>query len=163
MKTIQLTQGQVAKVDDHWFDYLNQWKWTAQKSYKSPNVYYAIRRVTLPSGKRETIMMHNLVNHPPRGMETDHIDGNGLNNQEYNLRSSTHSENLRNYPIRKDNKSGFKGVHWGKKKKRWIARIQINEKRIYLGMHKTEEQAARAYDTAAVKYFGEFAKLNFPR
>ncbi len=95
--------------------------------------------------------------------QVDHINGDGLDNRKENLRICDTSKNVINRSIGKINTSGYKGVNWRKKSKKWVARIGFNNKRIYLGDFNNKEDAARAYDTAALKYYGEFAKLNFPK
>lgn len=100
-KEIQLTQGKVALVDDDWFDYLSQWKWFCDKGI------YAARSKRKDNGKQETIYMHAVVANTPKGMNTDHIDMNGLNNQSYNLRVCTKSQNMGNINRTKTNTSGY--------------------------------------------------------
>lgn len=68
-----------------------------------------------------------------------------------------------NGKLRKHNTSGFKGVNWNTTAKMWAARIGVGNKRIFLGYFQTAEEAARAYDTAAKQYFGEFARLNLAK
>lgn len=94
-------------------------------------------------------------------LQTDHKDGDGLNNQKYNLRVCNSFQNQANRKLQKNNRTGFKGLL--KKCNRWRALITTNRKRIYLGSFKTKQDAAKAYDKAAQKYFGEFARLNFPK
>ena len=89
MKTIPLTQGKVAIVDDEDYTWLMQWKW--HSSYG-----YAMRRERTWSGKQKGIFMHRVVNKTPLGLETDHINRNKLDNRKENLQSVTHQENTCN-------------------------------------------------------------------
>ena len=104
--------------------------------------------------------MHRELLPVPPGFETDHIDGNGLNNQKDNLRISTRSQNAANSKIRVGGSSEFKGVAWNKRCRKWRATIGVERQVKHLGLFKIEEKAALAYNTAALKYFGEFARLN---
>lgn len=94
MKEIVLTKGQVALVDDEDFERLNSVKWHARKKR---NTFYALRCITVgPNNKRKTQYMHQMLIECPEGMETDHVDGNGLNNQKDNLRIVTKRQNQQN-------------------------------------------------------------------
>lgn len=95
----------------------------------------------------------------------DHIDGDKLNNNINNLREATKSQNATNskntkYYNGKPTSSGFKGVHWHKQREKWQSRISINGKRKHLGLFTSEIKAARSYNRAAIKEYGEFARLN---
>lgn len=155
MKTIQLTRGQVALVDDEDYESLKEFNWCATKA---KNTYYATRAFVKPDGKRTNIFMHQFL----CGKGTDHIDGNGLNNQRNNLRLASKQQNSWNQRVSRVNKSGFKGVSWNARRKKWLAQMNVNGTYFYLGDHATPEEAARAYDNAARKHQGEYARLNFP-
>lgn len=90
----------------------------------------------------------------------DHINGNTLDNRKENLRKCSHTENSRNAKLSKNNTSGFKGVYWSKDKQKWHVRICINYKSKHLGYFTSLKKAAKAYNKGALKYFGEFARLN---
>jgi hypothetical protein len=113
---------------------------------------YAETRV---SGK--LIRLHRFIMNFPT-QEVDHINGNKLDNRRSNLRVCTRTQNACNLNPRPGCYSRFKGV-W-KNKLRWCAFITANGKRIYLGNFKTEEQAASAYNHAALRQHGDFARLN---
>ena len=94
--------------------------------------------------------------------EVDHIDGNRLDNRKKNLRKATRMQNVQNTPKRRNCKTNYKGVEKLSKGSRWRARITVEKQTINLGTYATEQEAAMAYDMAAMRYFGEFARLNFP-
>jgi hypothetical protein len=149
-KSIPLTQGKFALVDDEDFDKLNQHKWQY-------HLGYAIRRVL---GK--TIYMHNEVIGRKDGFEVDHISRKTLDNRRKNLRHATKAQNGINRGPNKNNTSGFKGVSWSKDKNKWDSQIAVSGKHILIGRFHDPKEAAKAYDEAARKHFGEFAYLNFP-
>jgi len=158
MKTIPLTQGKAALVDDEDYEWLSQHKWCA---VKCPTGWYAMRGVHKDS-KCTGVRMHREILKPPAGMETDHVDGDGLNNQRYNLRAATHAQNGRNRRKQKRKAtSQFKGVSRSWHEAGWTAQIVVKNQYIYLGYFGSEIEAAKEYDVAARKYFGEFANTNF--
>jgi len=158
MKTIQLTKGKITLVDNDDYEYLNQFNWYAADG---ANTYYARRQIRIGGNKRITYHMHREILNVPDGLETDHRDGNGLNNQRYNLRICTHSQNSMNRIYGRKNRDGYRGIFWHDKSKLWVARITINKKYRYLGYYKRKEVAAIVYDLFARYYFGEFANPNF--
>ena len=161
MKRIKLTQNKFAIVDDANFEWLNQWKWCVQKF---ASCYYARTRMG-----SEMVFMHRLILGFSKrdGKQTDHINHNGLDNRESNLRQCNCSQNAINKRKLLKATSKYKGV-WlvvdnrSKKEYRyWRAAVRVNGKRKYLGCFKSEIKAAKAYDMAAKKLFGKFANCNF--
>lgn len=153
-KLIPLTQGQQTIVDDEDYTFLMQWKWYCHQGYA--------RRTEGGGRKARQIHMHRIILKAPENMEVDHIDGDKLNNQKVNLRLVSHASNTQNARPRKDGRSPFKGVIWHSQSNKWRPRITVNHRRIHLGYFTDEIEAAKAYDHAARKYHGEFARLNFP-
>jgi hypothetical protein len=103
--------------------------------------------------------IHRVIMNAPKSLQVDHINGNKLDNRKENLRLCTNGQNKHNMGVQKNNKTGYKGVYpfHGK----FGAKLKVNKVPFFLGYHDTAEDAARAYDRAATKYCGEFAKLNF--
>jgi hypothetical protein len=132
-------------------------------------LYAAVRRgrpyaTYYPEGDYSAIgLVHRLLVDCPAGYLVDHINGDSLDNRRANLRVCTNAENCRTKGLSRANTSGFKGVSFSRVKvhRRWVATIRVNGAQKFLGSHETPEEAARAYDRAAVAHFGEFARLNF--
>jgi hypothetical protein len=141
-----------ALVDDSDFGKLSKHEWS---STNHRGISYAARTLK----NKRTIYMHSFLMGTPKGMCTDHIDGNSLNNQRLNLRICTNAENLRNRGKTKNNELGFKGVSFHRKTQKYRARIHKDYKEIHLGLFSTKEEAYKAYVIAANKYHAEFAKV----
>ncbi len=157
MKRIPLTKGKVALVDDCDYEYLMQWKWC----YAGDNHNHACR-TECENSHQTTVYMHQLVA-ARKGLlakSIDHENLNGLNNTRGNLREATKSQNGANRGPTRRNTSGFKGVFWNRRAGRWMAKICTHGKQRYLGYFDSKIAAAKAYNDAAEKYFGEFAYLN---
>lgn len=141
----------VSDEDYHWLTALGLW-------HASPGAagnYYARRIVSRDSGKRSVLYMHRAIVKPPAGYVVDHINGDSLDNRRENLRVCTTKENAANRAF--VTACGFHGVR--KHGSRWQARLLGKS----LGMFDTAEEAARVWDAAALREFGDFARLNFPR
>lgn len=155
-REVSLSRGLVALVDDADFERVTSiGKWYADPSSKT---YYA-RRNYWRNGRCMSLRMHHVVS----GLSyVDHANGNGLDNRRANLRPATDSQNAMNRGLRSDNRSGFKGVSWSRARDRWVVEIQEHGVSHHLGIFTDLIEAAHAYDAAALTYFGEFARLNFP-
>lgn len=159
MREIPLSQGRVALVDDADFEWLSQWKWHVYSPPGRTGVH-ALAHTTVRKNIYRKIKMHRLILGAKEGDFVDHIDGNGLNNQKSNLRFCTKSENGMNRGAPTTNSSGFKGVSWAKSKNKWEAYISLKGIRKHLGRFTTKEEAALAYNEAALIHHGSFAHLN---
>ena len=155
MKKIPLTRGRVALVDDEDYERLAQYKWYCTWHN------YAVRDVgpRLISMASEVLQTENRV---------DHKNNNSLNNQRYNLRECTVSQNAFNTKKIKGASSKYKGVSFQRSRKLWYTCISFRDifgqkAKIFLGRFEVEKDAAKAYDEAARRYQGKFATLNFPR
>lgn len=163
IRHIALTKGYVAIVDAFLYEWLNQWNWFVMGS---KGKLYACAYFGRENGKRIRFYMHVYIMGIPAGskLKGDHADGNSFNNLGSNLRYADMRKNAQNRKRGKHNKSGFKGVHWEHDMKAWRVNIMVDGVRVPLGYFPLDkkEDAGRAYDAAAKKYFGEFACLNFP-
>lgn len=162
-KTIEipLTRGYVATVDIVDSD-LAQLKWHA-KEHKHVYKVYATRMNISPLYQ---IKLHRVILARMLGRDllpseqTDHIDGNGLNNCRSNLRLVTAGQNAQNIKRAKNNTTGYKGVYLHKKSGKYQSKIQANGKQIWIGLFDTAEEAHRAYREASKKYHGEFGRAD---
>ena len=158
MREVALTQGKVALVDDEDYEDLSRYKWHARKIGR---IWYAERNTPRVAGRSTTVLMHRQVVGAAPGQQVDHQDGNGLHNWRENLRYSTPQGNAANRHHKTSGcTSHFKGVCWHKDHGKWAAQIKVNHRHIYLGYFDDEADAARAYNAAAVEFFGAFAYLN---
>lgn len=153
LKTIPLSKGMEAIVDDDDFDRLSKWSWFYHKNG------YAMRSYR-EDGKYKKERMHRVVIDCPVNMDVDHINGNKLDNRKSNLRIATRTQNNANKKMQRNNTSGYRGVNWSKQHNKWVAKIQFKRKCIHLGLFENKEDGALAYNKAALEYFGEFARLN---
>lgn len=160
MKEIKLTRGQVAIVDDEDFDSLNKYKWYA---LKIPHGYYAVRNITSGVGQQKKLKMHRVVmSVTDPCIKVDHMYGDTLDNRKSQLRICSDSENKRNQVKSRVEvlTSKHKGLSYRKAKDKYDVRITIDRRVIHLGSFKDETDAAKAYNDGAIKYHGEFARLN---
>lgn len=160
VRSIQLTRGHVAQVDDEDFERINQHKWYADFD-KHTQSFYARRRTLKTEGRgRRSVRMHREVMRAPEGQEVDHVNHDTLDNQKSNLRLCSTRQNQGNVRLPSDNTSGFKGVYWYKRARKWVAHIGVSGRRVTIGAYSTPADAAKAYDAAAISHFGEFAHTN---
>lgn len=160
MKLIPLSQGQFAQVDDDIYRFLIHWKWSA-KYDKHTKTYYAFRAFWVNKKCYQVLMHRFIFGQTNPKIKIDHIDHNGLNNQEHNLREGNNQQNAFNKIKHKVGTSKYKGVHWAKDRNKWHAQIMLNGKTINAGYFDKEIYAAIAYDITAIELHGSYAKTNF--
>jgi hypothetical protein len=123
--------------------------------------FYAVRDVKVGPGKTKMLGLHREIMNQPKGLLVDHKNGNSIDNRIANLRAATWGQNAHNRPKKKNASSKFFGVSFHKRYKKWSAYISYNGKNELLGYFDNEIVAAKVYDQAALKYYGQFARLNF--
>lgn len=154
MPTIELVNHRLAQVDEEDFAFVQQWSWRAQRA--GHGEWYAVCR------ERPGVLMHRdiLGSDVSSGLFVDHVNGDGLDNRRSNLRPCTNAQNMMNQRKRAGCSSMFKGVCLDTGKGLWVASIHMDGIKRNLGFFQSEHDAARAYDQAAEKLFGEFALTN---
>jgi hypothetical protein len=157
-RIIPLTKQQFALVDTEDYERLNAFNWHALWN-RHTRSFYACRD-DWSSGKRRYVYMHREIMDAQEASQIDHRSRATLDNRKENLRKCTQTLNNANQRRRRNNTSGFRGVCWQKDIGRWRAEIHFNGRKISLGCFGDAESAARAYNVAAKRYFGEFATLN---
>lgn len=155
---IRLSDGSIALVDDEDFVLLAQYSWN---TLRTNGRVYATTRSPDVDGDRTCRYMHRVILDAPADIQVDHLNGDGLDNRRENLRLATNSQNSKNKGRYRNNSSGYKGVYKRLGRERWRADIMSDGQRRRLGEFSSAEEAARAYDKAALELHGEFARLNF--
>jgi len=158
MKTIALEiKGHTVLIDEEDYFIVSLFTWHIKEVH---GIFYAASSIfDRYEGMPKRIMMHRLLGNIPKGMLTDHANGNGLDNRKCNIRACNYSQNAMNRKYK--SKSGFIGVTL--KDKKFRAEITVDGNKFWLGKFKTAVEAGKARDKAAIKYHGEFARLNFPK
>lgn len=151
-----LTQNKKAKVSNEDFESLGKYRWYYKHQAGGG---YAARNTPYSQGvPRKTIRMHRQIMDTPVGFETDHINGDKLDNRRENLRIVSKSQNQWNRK-KQNGSSKYKGVYWNKTNQRWHVQLQVNKKKVWLGYYETEEEARKAYENGIKKFFGKFGRV----
>ena len=149
--TVRLSRGMFALVDDSDAERVLAHKWSVFVAQNGTP--YAVRVVA-----KKSVYLHRWLMGAGQGQKVDHRSGDTLDCRRENMRLCTQAENNRNR--RPCGIRTLKGIR-ARPNGRWIAVIGANGGTIHLGTFDTPEAAARAYDAAALKFHGEFARLNF--
>lgn len=159
---VPLTKGLVAVIDECDAEAVSRFNWHARKGLRKGPSYAQFTR-TDGYGRTIVTTLHRFLWTSwgnPDAEVIDHKNGDGLDCTRENLRAASASDNARNVSKRANNTSGFKGVSFHKATGKFSAQIVVNGKSRHLGLFRTADAAAVAYDDAAKRLFGEFAKLN---
>jgi hypothetical protein len=158
-RRIYLGEDEWTILDQQDYYRFGNFKWTISGNGKK---FYATRFLKIAPGKTKTLRLHREIMNAPANLLVDHINSDTLDNRRANLRLATHSQNTCNRQIiEPKGSSRFRGVQFRKRRGKWVAVIYKDKKLIWLGSFDAEIDAAKAYDEAAKKYHGEFARLNF--
>lgn len=166
-----LSSGHAVLLDPEDYAWASRWRWQPHSStLRKQGLVYAYRSTRKPDGGRTGILLHRAIAGAERGQIVDHINGDTLDCRRANLRITDRRGNAQNVRSSKRQKRGeWKGVYFVRKSGKWAAAIRVSEpgqkgrgRQVYLGCYSSPVDAARAYDAAARRYFGEFAGLNFP-
>jgi hypothetical protein len=158
-RRIYLGEGEWTILDQQDYYRFGGFKWSFMGNRGK---VYAVRSTRIKKDKIKILPLHREIMKPRKGFVVDHKNCDSLDNRRANLRLATRAQNSYNRRKIKNATSKYIGVSFDKQKKKWQVQIRRKEKNIWLGRFKSEIEAARAYDEAAKKYHGEFARLNFP-
>jgi hypothetical protein len=158
-RKIDLGCGKFTIVEPQDYYLIQDYKWWLHANGSN---FYAARTEITGDLQAKIVYLHRQLLQPPEGFVVDHKNCVPLDNRRANLRSVTQAQNMRNRRKRKNTSSQYIGVWFDKKRNKWTAQIRYNGRKIWLGYFDSEIDAAKAYDAAAKKYYGEFIRLNFP-
>jgi hypothetical protein len=156
MKYIQLTRGYQAVVDDGDYTEMNKYSWHVT------GVGYAQRVMAGDDGswkKQQYTSMHRSIIGAEKGQIVDHINGDTLDNRKVNLRIVTHSQNMRNRRVAKNNTSGCPNVYWQRQKKRWVVWLDIDGKHTYCGSFRELRDAIGHRNKLVIEHYGVYGRV----
>ena len=161
MKLYNIDSEEIAETlfDLKYKKYIEKYKWHLTNTGHVHCTWYD------KNNKQQSMLLHQAIvflsgQEIPNGYEIDHEDLNSLNNLDNNLRICTRAQNQSNKNLLANNVSGFKGVSFDNTHKKWRAQISVNNKNMYLGDFEDPIEAVKAYNVAAIKYQGQFCRIN---
>jgi len=155
---IKLKNGMKAIIDAEDWDKVKDFTWNWGRGVTAGSGYQPY--VGASPSYSSQILLHRFIMNTPKGMHTDHINGNHLDNRKFNLRICTPQQNQFNSKKHKINTSKYKGVSWYKRDSCWRAYLNFNRKQLHLGYFNKELDAVKAYNKKAKEIYKEFACLN---
>lgn len=162
-RRIYLDEGLWTIVDPPDYYHFGRFNWNLDGH---DGKFYAVRGKRVGLYDTQKVRLHREIMQAPKGTFVDHRNNNSLDNRRENLRLATRCQNMQNMKKRKNKNektSQFIGVYFDKSRCLWAYQLRANRKVVATGRFPTEIEAARARDAAAIKYHGEFARLNFPQ
>lgn len=156
-RKIYLGLGRFTIVEPRDYYSIRHFKWFVHGNGSN---LYAARSALTNDLRSRIIYLHRQIMSPPPHLVVDHRNCDSLDNRRANLRVVTQAVNMRNRRKRKNTSSRYIGVHFDMQRNKWSVHIRYNGRKIWLGRFDDESAAARAYDAAAKKYFGEIVRLN---
>lgn len=155
--TIYMAGGKSLLVDEKDYPCVSRYRWYKRKHR---NTYYAVSPAKDSNGVYHTLFLHKMIFPTTAGKFCDHISGNGLDNRRVNLRAVTAQQNNINHCVRKDSKTGYSGVGWSNKRKKWHSYICQNKKVITILFTNCFKKAVEARKKEEINIFGEFARVS---
>lgn len=150
---LPLTRGKSVLIDEEDLPLISQYRWNAARRHRN---WYAVGN----GSDQKSVYMHRLLLGAITGQVVDHRNSNGLDNRRINLRLCSSQQNGQNGRRHSDSTVPYKGIRKNPNSQQWSGIITVNYRQISLGTYPTMEEAALAYNDAAIHYFGEFARLN---
>src|ERR1700677_203384 len=150
MQQIKLTQGKIAVLDDDDYERLRNFKWF-YRGERNGNLGYAVRHGKKPIDPTGTVYLHREVMKPEPGLEVIFLNHDRLDCRKANLRAVTVEVSRQHHRMRKDCKTGAKGVIYNGDTNTWSGYLYRSGSTLHVGTFRTKEQAEQAYQDALIR------------